>query len=531
MQEKPQVKGILTPLPWSENASRCSICASNFGVLSRKNHCRGCGEGICTNCSVTQPLKQYGFVSPTTSCLNCALYATLLTADIPTTGGEVKLQVYNIDSISDLKAEFNDEKLEILHVKSPKDDVVSITISAILPPGAGLKQVIKLTKVSQSLSTKLAIKFTGPTILRTSSPSTRGGEVVIFGDNFGENASKIRVLVDNVPATDISIRQPHKKVSVKIPGGTGLRVLRVEVDGQSCESEILHAPPEIAQISPSIVSVAGGDVTIEGSNFGEVSSRIQVLFPEFEQFVDSVSILDTHSKISVTLPPIRSLKNAKLEKSISVSVIVDGLHSVSKAQIVYSSNAKPQSVSSKKLDISVPGSPSRRAVENAPTSPYAAIFSPSFVSADTPNSDISTQGALKETEDFIPSSEASVQVAGMLTGDGPMIKITPQKEWDNDADICSIIGCGVKFTLLNRRHHCRCCGKVCCSSCSPKDQWLQFAPGKPSVRTCTPCHLKLGLLNQMASAVEAIHMVKRVLTPQMYQKFKAEILKAVDEEM
>ena len=36
---------------------------------------------------------------------------------------------------------------------------------------------------------------------------------------------------------------------------------------------------------------------------------------------------------------------------------------------------------------------------------------------------------------------------------------------DNSRNTCSI--CGDAFTLFNRRHHCRCCGQLVCSDCSP----------------------------------------------------------------
>jgi len=37
---------------------------------------------------------------------------------------------------------------------------------------------------------------------------------------------------------------------------------------------------------------------------------------------------------------------------------------------------------------------------------------------------------------------------------------------DSEAKMCSV--CGIKFTLTNRRHHCRQCGNVACGSCSGK---------------------------------------------------------------
>merc|ERR1719361_933312 len=44
---------------------------------------------------------------------------------------------------------------------------------------------------------------------------------------------------------------------------------------------------------------------------------------------------------------------------------------------------------------------------------------------------------------------------------------------DDFSDTCMIPGCSNKFTLTRRRHHCRYCGKLICSSCS-KNQLPHF---------------------------------------------------------
>merc|ERR1719198_1303802 len=46
-----------------------------------------------------------------------------------------------------------------------------------------------------------------------------------------------------------------------------------------------------------------------------------------------------------------------------------------------------------------------------------------------------------------------------------------------------------KFTMTNRRHHCRNCGKVCCGACSNVKAVLN--QDKPE-RVCNQCHAKLG---------------------------------------
>ena len=38
--------------------------------------------------------------------------------------------------------------------------------------------------------------------------------------------------------------------------------------------------------------------------------------------------------------------------------------------------------------------------------------------------------------------------------------------WCKDEGFESCVGCGVRFTIYERRHHCRACGRLFCSSCS-----------------------------------------------------------------
>ncbi|KAK4312286.1 hypothetical protein Pmani_016267 [Petrolisthes manimaculis] len=47
-----------------------------------------------------------------------------------------------------------------------------------------------------------------------------------------------------------------------------------------------------------------------------------------------------------------------------------------------------------------------------------------------------------------------------------------------------------QFTLINRRHHCRNCGRVVCGPCSSKKIMLQHQSSKP-LRVCLSCHDEL----------------------------------------
>ena len=60
--------------------------------------------------------------------------------------------------------------------------------------------------------------------------------------------------------------------------------------------------------------------------------------------------------------------------------------------------------------------------------------------------------------------------------------------WCKDEGSESCFGCGVKFNIYERRHHCRSCGKLFCSSCSKYQSSIPKMKIVQKVRVCKPCH-------------------------------------------
>ncbi|XP_039050026.1 vacuolar protein sorting-associated protein 27-like [Hibiscus syriacus] len=56
--------------------------------------------------------------------------------------------------------------------------------------------------------------------------------------------------------------------------------------------------------------------------------------------------------------------------------------------------------------------------------------------------------------------------------------------WEVDASHCQ--GCSSLFTFINRKHHCRRCGRIFCNSCS-QQRMVLHGHGDSSVRVCDPC--------------------------------------------
>eukprot|EP01034_Spumella_vulgaris_P022072 gene22072-28167_t len=63
--------------------------------------------------------------------------------------------------------------------------------------------------------------------------------------------------------------------------------------------------------------------------------------------------------------------------------------------------------------------------------------------------------------------------------------------WIPDATSTQCQKCHDKFTLLNRRHHCRNCGGIVCDTCSNQRILVSHVDEKKEVRVCTQCHYLL----------------------------------------
>ncbi|XP_067008592.2 WD repeat and FYVE domain-containing protein 3 [Anabrus simplex] len=63
--------------------------------------------------------------------------------------------------------------------------------------------------------------------------------------------------------------------------------------------------------------------------------------------------------------------------------------------------------------------------------------------------------------------------------------------WLKDEGTDSCVGCGVRFTLYERRHHCRNCGQVFCSKCSRFESEISRLRILKPVRVCQGCYAAL----------------------------------------
>ncbi|CAD5212381.1 unnamed protein product [Bursaphelenchus okinawaensis] len=92
-------------------------------------------------------------------------------------------------------------------------------------------------------------------------------------------------------------------------------------------------------------------------------------------------------------------------------------------------------------------------------------------------------------------------------------KVKPN--WIKDDEYKKCMLCLAKFTLVNRRHHCRCCGRVLCSECCSIRRKLSYMEeNEKAQRVCQPCNLTLDRIevyekmaeNAQQTAQEAIEI-------------------------
>ncbi|DAZ97781.1 TPA: hypothetical protein N0F65_009527 [Lagenidium giganteum] len=91
--------------------------------------------------------------------------------------------------------------------------------------------------------------------------------------------------------------------------------------------------------------------------------------------------------------------------------------------------------------------------------------------------------------------------------------VSPDK-WKSKAKAQSCHICTRSFCSITRkRHHCKCCGHVICSSCSDKEQVDLPGAGLTSVRMCTRCLEKMGLVHPKRTSVSSKHFTSLPLGP------------------
>ena len=104
---------------------------------------------------------------------------------------------------------------------------------------------------------------------------------------------------------------------------------------------------------------------------------------------------------------------------------------------------------------------------------------------------------VKERNDWLDALNTAIEEyrsrkATFLAGDPGGARPAPAlgesaPVWIPDTRVTMCQVCGSEFTLVARRHHCRCCGKVVCTPCSRNKAPLRYKGWQPH-RVCDACY-------------------------------------------
>lgn len=108
----------------------------------------------------------------------------------------------------------------------------------------------------------------------------------------------------------------------------------------------------------------------------------------------------------------------------------------------------------------------------------------SIASDITSTSSSSSTSSIHET----PASNemlATESASPGMTVNQQLGRVQPYWVPDNSTNNC--MQCNLKFSILRRRHHCRCCGQLLCSSCCCLKAKLEYTNSNVEVRICIQC--------------------------------------------
>ena len=72
------------------------------------------------------------------------------------------------------------------------------------------------------------------------------------------------------------------------------------------------------------------------------------------------------------------------------------------------------------------------------------------------------------------------------------MRLASREPWRSDKENTACYLCDVPFDLMSRRHHCRRCGEVCCTTCASRSSALPDYDYHSDVRVCVGCYSASG---------------------------------------
>ncbi|XP_070571338.1 zinc finger FYVE domain-containing protein 26-like isoform X2 [Ptychodera flava] len=216
-------------------------------------------------------------------------------------------------------------------------------------------------------------------------------------------------------------------------------------------------------------------------------------FPVVQQQQEDFSDLESTLMQSMASTPQSSILST-LEQSISIQSLFTS--SIAVTTPVTSIKPITSSGVSTASNITTFSTPKviRKAPDGRGRSPPLSYVK-SVGSADgkvSPSGSLSKRSSLNASPIGSVSKRSSVQIPSEMTGDRRVkdLPLVPpsQNDWVPDSAASHCMVCKVeRFSMFNRRHHCRRCGRVVCASCSERTSIVR-GYGDIPVRICDDCY-------------------------------------------
>lgn len=180
---------------------------------------------------------------------------------------------------------------DVVHV------IANTRITATCPIGSGIGVPVVVSAGSQNSAPKIT-SYAAPSVMGivpAHGPTSGAFPAIVGGSNFGSTQGS--VLIGNVAATVLS--WTNTSVSIAIPPGVGAdQIVRVTVQGQVSNSNILfdYDAPDLCPLTEPII--AGGTLTLTGENFGAAGATVTIGGIPATNVVHSVA----HEELTLTVP-------------------------------------------------------------------------------------------------------------------------------------------------------------------------------------------------------------------------------------
>ncbi|GAB6028768.1 Zinc finger FYVE domain-containing protein 16 [Chamberlinius hualienensis] len=133
----------------------------------------------------------------------------------------------------------------------------------------------------------------------------------------------------------------------------------------------------------------------------------------------------------------------------------------------------------------LPPAPDSNDLDSAVEDGDATTFMSLTATAGSPDAGLGLSPDDDEIEEESSESMSSVSAALRLTDEEKRIgKVAPV--WIPDSEALNCMECGIKFTVIRRRHHCRACGRVLCGNCCGLKAKMTYMDNKEA-RVCQLC--------------------------------------------